>query len=140
MLCTTPCTTAPAGSSLDSLGQTSTSQSFISHPIASENAADHLRRGRVAIEGKSVDGSAGQTRQKVLVSRASNVTAQRSGGLLALEGEKVGRKTGNMRRSHRSARDGVLEATHVSAKATKTKGITKAWFTHGSGGTTNPCA
>lgn len=45
-----------------------------------------------------------------------------------------------MRRSHRSTRDGVLEATHVSAKATKPKGITKAWFTHGSGGTANPGA
>jgi hypothetical protein len=67
----------------------------------------NLTRG-VAVEGKLVESAAGETGDLALVGQSNDAGTESSGGLLALEGEEVGSKTGNVGGSHRGSRDGVL--------------------------------
>lgn len=67
----------------------------------------NLTRG-VAVEGKLVESSAGETSDLVLVGQSNDAGTESSGGLIALEGEEVGSETGNVGGSHGGSRDGVL--------------------------------
>lgn len=67
----------------------------------------HLSVG-VAVEGKVVLGTAGETGDLVLLGKSSETGGESSGGLLALEAKDVGSETSNVGRSHRGTGDGVL--------------------------------
>jgi hypothetical protein len=67
----------------------------------------NLTRG-VAVESKLVESSAGETGDLALVGQSNDAGTESSGGLLALEGEKVSSETGNVGGSHGSSGDSVL--------------------------------
>lgn len=61
-----------------------------------------------AVVGKVVDGAAGNAAERVPGGEGLDARAERGGGLVALEGQEVGAETGDVRRGHRGAGDGVL--------------------------------
>lgn len=69
----------------------------------------YLTRG-VAVEGKAVGGTAGQTGDDTSGSEGDDAVAQGLGTGEALKTSKVSSKTGDVGRSHGGARDGVLYA------------------------------
>lgn len=64
--------------------------------------------GRVTVEGEQVGGAAGDARDDVGGGELADAVAESDGAGVALEGGEVGTETGDVRRGHRSTRDGVL--------------------------------
>lgn len=71
--------------------------------------------GRVAVEGEEVGGAAWETAEGAADSGVPDVAAQRLGGPVAVQRQKVGSKTGDVGRRHGGAGDGVLAV--VSSQA-----------------------
>lgn len=64
---------------------------------------------RVAVEGQSVGGAAGEARESARDGVALDEAAERLGALLAVQGQEVGAEAGDVRGGHRGAGDGVLK-------------------------------
>lgn len=65
----------------------------------------------VAVEGKQVDGTAGNARDGVLGSERLDTAAESARAARTLKSVEVGTETGDMRCGHGSSRDGVLQNT-----------------------------
>lgn len=93
-------------------------------PTTFHLVSSHLLGGRgVSVEGEAVAGAAGDSGQLAGERRALDVRAKSGGGLGTLEPKEIGGKTGNVGRSHRSARNCVLGS--VSALSSPKMGRTK---------------
>lgn len=81
-------------------------------PVKSRQESKCLTAG-VAVEGKVVCCARRNTRDLVLQRKCLDAAGESGRGLLALEAEKVGGETSNVRSSHGSTGDGVLRIVSV---------------------------